>query len=63
MYESFAPPRIYICSEITADPDAQERTDRILAAYPDSEIVHFDREDIENVVLRYGLGRKRPRMG
>lgn len=63
MYESFSPPRIYVCSSIAADPDAQARADRILTAYPDSEIVRFDREDLGEVILRYGLGGKRPRMG
>ena len=63
MYESFSPPRIYVCNDILTDPDAQTRADRILAAYPDSEIVPFDREGVGDLILRHGLGDKRPRMG
>jgi len=63
MYRTISPPRIFFCNDISRDEDALIRADRIMAAYPESEVIRFDRQDLADVVLEYGLGSPRPRMG
>jgi len=63
MYDSISPARIFFCNDVTGDEDALARAERIMAAYPDSEVIRFDRDDLGDVMVRYGLGTQRPRMG
>lgn len=63
MYKTISPPRIFYCNEIDQDQDAVARAGRIMAGYPNSEVVRYDRKDLADVLRRHGLGAKRPRMG
>ena len=63
MYTHFAPPRIFFSNDINQDNDALARAERIMAAYPDSEVLRFDQADLADVLRQHGLGSKRPRMG
>ena len=60
MYSTISPRRIFYCNEIDRNEDALARAKRIMAAYPDSEVLRFDRRDLADVMRRYGLGRQRP---
>ena len=63
MYTNISPPRIFFCTDIDNDPDARARAERIVAGYPDSEVVRFDQQDLAAVMAQHRLGAKRPRMG
>ena len=60
MYDTVSPPRIFYCNDIDRDEDALARAARIMAGYPGSEVLRFDRRDLADVMRRYGLGRQRP---
>lgn len=63
MYTHFAPSRIFFCNDIDDAPDALSRAERLMAAYPNSEVIRFDQANLAEVMLEHGLGVKRPRMG
>ena len=63
MYTNISPPRTLFCTDIDRDEDALTRAERIMAAYPASEVIRFDQRNLADVMLQYGLGAKRPRMG
>ena len=63
MYDSISPPRIFFCNDVHQDSDALRRAERIIAGFPNSEIIRFDQRDLGDVMVRYGIGAKRLRMG
>ncbi|MEW6356523.1 MAG: radical SAM protein [Planctomycetota bacterium] len=63
MYDTISPPRIFFCNDVAENADALARAERIMAAYPNAEVVRFDRQDLGDVMVKYGLGSVRPRMG
>ena len=63
MYKTISPPHIFYCTDIDQDPDAQLRARRITTAYPNSEVIRFDQKDLADLMRRFGIGSKRPRMG
>ena len=63
MYDTISPPRIFVCNDVNEDPDARARVERIMAAYPESEVVRYDRKDLLDLMLKHGIGSRRLRMG